>query len=126
MSINKVMLIGNVGQDPEIRTLNSGDSVVNLSVATSEKYNNKSTGEVTKKTEWHRCVLFGQNAKFAGQYIVKGAKIYIDGKLQYRKWTDKTGIEKYVTEILVDRLELLSKQLANQDDDAIEDDNIPF
>ena len=103
-SVNKVILIGNLGKDPEVRRLNSGEPVVNLSVATSETWKDKSSGERKEKTEWHRVVIFNENlAKVAEQYLKKGAKVYLEGALQTRKWTDKDGAEKYSTEIVLNR-----------------------
>jgi single-strand DNA-binding protein len=103
-SLNKVILIGNLGRDPEVRRLTSGDPVVNLSIATSESWRDKASGERKEKTEWHRVVIFNENlAKVAEQYLRKGAKVYIEGQLQTRKYTDKDGTEKYSTEIVLQR-----------------------
>ena len=103
-SLNKVQLIGNLGKDPEVRRLTSGDPVVNLSVATSESWRDKATGERKEKTEWHRVVIFNENiAKVAEQYLRKGSKVYVEGQLQTRKYTDKDGAEKYTTEIVLQR-----------------------
>ena len=103
-SVNKVILIGNLGKDPEVRRLNSGDPVVNLSVATSESWRDKQSGERKEKTEWHRVVIFNENlAKVAEQYLKKGAKVYIEGQLQTRKWTDQAGVEKYSTEVVLQK-----------------------
>ena len=104
-SVNKVILIGNLGRDPEIRTLNSGDRVANLRIATSEQWRDKATGERKEKTEWHRVVIFNEGlCKIAEQYLKKGAKVYLEGALQTRKWTDKDGVEKYSTEIVVGKI----------------------
>ena len=101
-SVNKVILVGNLGRDPEVRRLNSGKPVVNLSVATSENWRDKATGERKEKTEWHRVVIFSEGlAKIAEQYLKKGAKVYIEGQLQTRKYTDKDGNEKYSTEVVL-------------------------
>ena len=101
-SVNKVILVGNLGADPEIRRLNSGDPVVNIRVATSESWRDKNSGERKEKTEWHNVVIFNdQLAKVAEQYLKKGSKIYVEGSLQTRKWTDKDGIEKYSTEVVL-------------------------
>ena len=101
-SVNKVILIGNLGKDPEIRRLGSGEPVVNLSLATSESWKDKSTGERKEKTEWHRVVIFNENiARVAEQYLKKGSKVYIEGALQTRKWTDQSGVEKYSTEVVL-------------------------
>src|ERR1700741_1993794 len=103
-SVNKVILIGNLGRDPEVRRLTSGDPVVNLSIATSESWRDKQTGERKEKTEWHRVVIFNENiAKVAEQYLKKGAKVYIEGQLQTRKYTDNSGAEKYTTEVVLQR-----------------------
>ncbi|MBS0472772.1 MAG: single-stranded DNA-binding protein [Proteobacteria bacterium] len=101
-SVNKVILVGNLGKDPEVRRMTSGEPVVNLSVATSESWRDKSSGERKEKTEWHRVVIFNKNlAEVAEKYLHKGSKVYIEGSLQTRKWTDKDGQEKYSTEIVL-------------------------
>lgn len=103
-SVNKVILIGNLGKDPEVRSLNSGDKVVNLSIATSETWRDKATGERKEKTEWHRVVIFNEQlAKVAEQYLKKGSTVYVEGQLQTRKWTDNAGVEKYSTEIVLQK-----------------------
>jgi single-strand DNA-binding protein len=103
-SVNKVILVGNLGKDPEIRKMGSGEPVVNLSLATTESWRDKATGEKKEKTEWHRVVIFNENiAKTAEQYLRKGAKVYVEGQLQTRKWTDQAGVEKYSTEIVLQR-----------------------
>ena len=103
-SVNKVILIGNLGKDPESRRVTSGDLVVNLSVATSETWRDKASGERKEKTEWHRVVIWNENlAKVAEQYLRKGSKVYLEGALQTRKWTDKDGVEKYSTEVVLQR-----------------------
>ncbi|WP_092025566.1 single-stranded DNA-binding protein [Marinobacter zhejiangensis] len=100
--VNKVILIGNLGQDPETRYTPSGNAVVNLTLATDESYKDRQTGQMVPKTEWHRVVMFGKIAEVAGQYLRKGSKIYIEGKLQTRKWQDQGGQDRYTTEIVVD------------------------
>src|SRR5271154_6256644 len=101
-SVNKVILVGNLGKDPEVRRMQSGDAVVNLSLATSETWRDKSSGERKEKTEWHRVVVFNKNlAEVAEKYLRKGSKVYIEGSLQTRKWTDKDGAEKYSTEVVL-------------------------
>ncbi|HEX4303120.1 MAG TPA: single-stranded DNA-binding protein [Rhizomicrobium sp.] len=101
-SVNKVTLIGNLGKDPEVRRMQSGDPVVNLSIATSDTWRDKSSGERKEKTEWHRVVIFSKGlADVAEKYLRKGSKVYIEGSLQTRKWTDKDGAEKYSTEIVL-------------------------
>ena len=103
-SVNKVILVGNLGADPEIRSLNSGDRVANLRIATSETWRDKSSGERKEKTEWHRVVIFNDNlVKVAEQYLKKGSKVYIEGSIQTRKWSDQSGQEKYSTEIVLQK-----------------------
>lgn len=103
-SVNKVILIGNLGKDPEVRRLNSGEPVVNLRIATSETWRDKMSGERKEKTEWHSVVIFNENlAKVAEQYLKKGSTVYIEGQLQTRKWTDQQGNEKYTTEIVLQK-----------------------
>jgi single-strand DNA-binding protein len=103
-SVNKVMLIGNLGRDPEIRRLNNGDTVVNLNVATSESWRDKASGERKERTEWHRVVVFNEHAaKFAEQYLKKGSTVYVEGQIQTRKYTDKDGAERYTTEVVLQR-----------------------
>ncbi|MDE5284795.1 MAG: single-stranded DNA-binding protein, partial [Candidatus Blochmannia sp. A2] len=99
--INKVILIGHLGQDPEVRYMPNGNAVVNMTLATSENWKDKNTGENKEKTEWHRIVLFGKLAEIAGEYLRKGSQVYIEGSLQTRKWQDQNGLERYTTEILV-------------------------
>ncbi len=102
--VNKVILVGNLGADPEVRQLPSGDPVVNLRVATSESWRDKSTGERKDKTEWHRVVIFNENlAKVAEKYLHKGSKVYLEGQLQTRKWTNKDGQDQYSTEVVLQR-----------------------
>ncbi len=105
-SVNKVILLGNLGRDPETRYTTGGDAVTNLSIATSEQWKDKS-GEKQERTEWHRVVLFGRQAEIAGEYLKKGRSVYIEGRLQTRKYTDKDGDEKYSTEIVGDRMQLI-------------------
>jgi len=103
-SINKVILVGNLGADPEIRSLNSGDKVCNLSLATSESWKDKQSGERREKTEWHRIVIFNDNlVRVCENYLKKGSKVYIEGQLQTRKWTDRDGNDKYTTEVVLQR-----------------------
>jgi single-strand DNA-binding protein len=105
-SVNKVILLGNLGRDPETRYTTGGDAVTNLSIATSEQWKDKS-GEKQERTEWHRVVLFGRQAEIAAEYLKKGRSVYIEGRLQTRKYTDKDGVEKYSTEIVGDRMQLI-------------------
>jgi single-strand DNA-binding protein len=103
-SVNKVILVGNLGADPEIRRLNSGDPVVNIRVATSETWRDKNSGDRKEKTEWHNVVIFNDNlAKVAEQYLKKGMKVYVEGQLQTRKWTDQQGQDRYTTEIVLQK-----------------------
>lgn len=103
-SVNKVILVGNLGKDPDVRRTNAGDPIVNLSVATSETWRDKTTGERKERTEWHRVVIFNENlGKVAEQYLRKGAKVYLEGQLQTRKYTDKDNIERYSTEVVLSR-----------------------
>jgi len=101
-SVNKVILVGNLGKDPETNVMPSGDTVVNLSVATSESWKDKTTGEKKERTEWHRVVIFNQHiAKVVVNYLKQGSKVYIEGQLETRKWTDQSGVEKYSTEVVL-------------------------
>ena len=99
--INKVILVGNIGAKPEVKYSSNGSAIANLSVATSETWNDKNSGEKQEKTEWHRVSLYGKLAEIAGQYLDRGSKVYVEGKLQTRKWQDKDGQDRYTTEIVV-------------------------
>jgi len=122
-SVNKVILIGNLGRDPEVRYMPSGDAVANISIATTETWKDKN-GEKQEKTEWHRVAMFGKTAEIAGEYLKKGSQVYIEGRLETRKWTDKEGQERYTTEIRADRMQMLgsrsggSERMAPPEDDA--------
>lgn len=105
--VNKVILIGNLGADPETRAMPSGSSVANLRIATSESWRDKQTGEQQERTEWHRVALFGRLAEIAAEYLKKGSQVYIEGSLRTRKWQDKQGQERYSTEIIGDELQML-------------------
>jgi single-strand DNA-binding protein len=121
-SVNKVILIGNLGKDPEIRTLNSGDRVANLRIATSESWRDKSSGERKEKTEWHQVVIFNENiVRVAEQYLKKGSTVYIEGALQTRKWTDQQGVEKYSTEIVLQKFRGELTMLGGRDRGGDED-----
>ncbi|WP_426417909.1 single-stranded DNA-binding protein [Aestuariirhabdus sp. LZHN29] len=100
--VNKVIIVGNLGADPEVRYMPNGNAVANLSVATSEQWKDKTTGQPQEKTEWHRVVMFGKLAEISGQYLKKGSKVYLEGKLQTRKWQDQQGQDRYTTEVVVD------------------------
>ena len=103
-SVNKIILVGNLGRDPEVRTMHDGSLVVNLSIATSESWKDRASGERKERTEWHRVVIFNDSlAKVAQNYLKKGSKVYLEGALQTRKWTDQSGIEKYSTEIVLQK-----------------------
>lgn len=99
--VNKVILVGNLGNDPEVKYLPSGSAIANITLATSEEWRDKATGEKKESVEWHRVVLFGKLAEVAGEYLRKGSQVYIDGQLRTRKWTDNAGVEKYTTEVVV-------------------------
>ncbi|HXV07891.1 MAG TPA: single-stranded DNA-binding protein [Burkholderiales bacterium] len=105
-SVNKVILIGNLGRDPEVRYLPSGDAVANFSIATTEKWKDKN-GDMQEQTEWHRIAFFGRQAEICGEYLRKGSSVYVEGRLQTRKWTDKDGNERTTTEIRGDRMQML-------------------
>jgi single-strand DNA-binding protein len=105
-SVNKVILLGNLGRDPETRYTTGGDAVTNLRIATTEQWKDKS-GDKQERTEWHTVVLFGRQAEIAGEYLKKGRSVYIEGRLQTRKWTDKDGNERYSTEVVADRMQLI-------------------
>ena len=108
--INKVILIGNLGQDPEVRYMPNGNAVANVTVATSETWKDKSSGENQERTEWHRVVFFRRLAEIAGEYLKKGSKVYIEGKLQTRKWQDQNGNDRYTTEIVANEMQMLDSR----------------
>lgn len=108
--INKVILIGNLGSDPEIRHTQGGNAVANLSLATSESWRDKATGETRENTEWHRVVVFGRLGEVAGEYLKKGSKVYIEGRLQTRKWQDRDGNDRYTTEIVGNEMQMLDSR----------------
>ncbi len=116
-SVNKVILLGNLGRDPDIRATQDGNKIVNLSIATSERWKDRNSGEQREKTEWHRVVIFNENlARIAEQYLRKGSNVYIEGQLQTRKWTDQQGIEKYTTEVVLSRFKGELTLLGNRGD----------
>ena len=139
--VNKVIILGNLGADPDAKSMPSGNMVANFSVATSESWNDKDTGERQEKTEWHRVVFFGRLAEIADQYLKKGSQVYVEGKLQTRKWEDREGNERWTTEIVGSQLEMLGDRMSsgsnqsnnmnqstsksNFSDDEFDDD-IPF
>ena len=108
--INKVILIGNLGQDPEVRYTQGGSAVANVSIATSESWKDKQTGEQQERTEWHRVVFFDRRAEVAGEYLKKGSKIYVEGRLQTRKWQDKDGHDRYSTEVVANDMQMLDSR----------------
>ena len=110
--INKVIVVGNLGADPDSRTMPSGNAVTNISVATSESWNDKETGEKQEKTEWHRVVFFGRLAEIASDYLKKGSQVYVEGKLQTRKWEDKEGNECWTTEIVANQMQMLGERMS--------------
>jgi single-strand DNA-binding protein len=105
--VNKVILVGNVGQDPEVRYTAGGSAIANLSIATSEAWRDKKSGQMQERTEWHRVVFWARLAEIVGEYVKKGGKIYVEGRLQTRKWSDPQGVERYTTEIVASELQLL-------------------
>ena len=140
--INKVIIVGNLGADPDSRAMPSGNAVTNISVATSESWNDRETGEKQEKTEWHRVVFFNRLAEIAAQYLKKGSQVYVEGKLQTRKWEDKEGNERWTTEVVANQMQMLGDRMSNDmsNDNALSsqstsdndfstdefDDDIPF
>lgn len=138
-SINKVIIVGNLGKDPEVRYTTDNSAIANVSIATTDRYKDKTTGEQKEITEWHRVVFFNRLGEIAAEYLKKGSQVYIEGKLRTRKWTDKDGAEKYTTEIIADQLQMLGGRTseatnappapkAKLADDLADDldDDIPF
>ena len=135
--VNKAIIVGNVGSDPDIRTMPNGNQVVNLSIATSDEWKDKNTGDKKEKTEWHRCVFFNKIADIAAQYVNKGSKLYIEGRLQTRSY-EQDGVKKYSTEIVVNDMQMLDSKNTNSNNEVKEasnndiakfdsfDDDIPF
>ncbi len=109
-SINKVILIGNLGRDPEVRYSPNGSAICNVTIATSRNWKDKNSGEKMEETEWHRVVFFDRLAEIAGEYLKKGRSVYVEGRLKTRKWTDKDGVEKYTTEVMADNMQLLGSR----------------
>jgi single-strand DNA-binding protein len=109
-SVNKVILIGNLGKDPEVRYAPSGSAICNVTLATSRQWKDKTSGEKQEETEWHRVVFYDRLAEIAGEYLKKGRPVYVEGRLKTRKWTDKEGVEKYTTEIVADQMQLLGSR----------------
>lgn len=120
-ALNKVLLIGNLGRDPETRYMPDGGAITNVSIATTERWKDKD-GNKQEKTEWHRVAFFGKLAEIAGEYLKKGAPIYVEGKLQTRKWQDKDGQDRYITEIVANNLQMLGRREENQDAEPVKQD----
>ena len=123
-SVNKVILVGNLGADPETRYLPSGDAVTNIRLATTDRYKDKQSGDFKEATEWHRIAFFGKLAEIAGQYLKKGSSVYIEGRIRTRKWTDQAGQDKYSTEIVADQMQMLGGRQGGQsggDDNGLDE-----
>lgn len=116
--VNKVIIVGTLGNDPEVKYSASGSAIANLSVATSEQWKDKQTGEKKEQTEWHRVVIFGKLAEVAGEYLRKGSQVYIEGQLRTRKWTDSNGVDKYTTEIVIPQMRGVMQMLGGKRDDS--------
>ena len=115
-SVNKVILVGNLGADPETRYLPSGDAVANIRLATTDRYKDKSSGEMKELTEWHRVSFFGRLAEIVNEYLKKGSSVYIEGRIRTRKWTDQSGQERYSTEIVADQMQMLGGRATGRGD----------
>jgi len=120
-SVNKVIIVGNLGRDPEIRYMPSGEAIANIAVATSFKSKDRNTGEQKEQTEWHRISFFGRLAEIVGQYLKKGSSVYVEGRLQTRKYTDKDGVEKYATDIIAQEMQMLGSRQGGGHDDVGDD-----
>lgn len=116
--VNKVIIVGTLGNDPEVKYSASGSAIANLSVATSEQWKDKQTGEKKEQTEWHRVVIFGKLAEVAGEYLRKGSQVYIEGQLRTRKWTDSNGVDRYTTEIVIPQMGGVMQMLGGRRDDS--------
>lgn len=116
--VNKVIIVGTLGNDPEVKYAASGSAIANLSVATSEQWKDKQTGEKKEQTEWHRVVIFGKLAEVAGEYLRKGSQVYIEGQLRTRKWTDSNGVERYTTEIVIPQMGGVMQMLGGKREDS--------
>ena len=135
--INKVIIVGNLGADPDVKYTASGSAIANISVATTESWKDKQSGEKQEKTEWHRVVFFNRLAEIVGEYLAKGSQVYVEGKLQTRKWTDKDGVDRYTTEVVAQEMQMLgggnrdnakpaAKPVVQPATPEFEDDDIPF
>lgn len=124
-SLNKVMLIGNLGADPEMRYLPSGDAVANIRIATTESWKDKASGEKKEETEWHRVSFFGKLAEIVGEYLKKGSPVYVEGRIKTRKWQDKDGQDRYSTEVVADRMQMLGSRGGMGAPSGSDDDSAP-
>jgi single-strand DNA-binding protein len=124
--VNKVIIVGNLGNDPESKQMPSGGSVTNVSVATSESWKDKKSGDMQERTEWHRIVFFGKLADIASEYLKKGSKVYCEGSLRTRKWQDKSGQDRYTTEIIASEMQMLDSKNGNGGNNGFREDDIPF
>jgi len=128
--INKAIIVGNLGDDPKTSVLPQGGAVTNFSVATSESWKDKNTGQMQERTEWHRVVMFNRLAEVAGEYLSKGSKVYVEGKIQTRKWKDQSGQDRYTTEIVGNQMQMLDSKEAKpqpqQDKGGFDDEDLPF
>tara|TARA_B110000037_G_C16866879_1_gene402414 strand:- start:6 stop:476 length:471 start_codon:yes stop_codon:yes gene_type:complete len=122
-SVNKVMLLGNLGRDPEVRTFPNGDSVCNFSIATSTSWKDKASGEKKEKTEWHNIVMYRKLAEIAGEYLKKGSSVFVEGSLQTRKWQTKEGQDRYTTEVVADTMQMLGGKDSRTSETSNSDDN---
>ncbi|HYD80369.1 MAG TPA: single-stranded DNA-binding protein [Paucimonas sp.] len=121
-SVNKVIIVGNLGRDPETRYMPNGEAVTNIAVATTEKWTDKASGDKKELTEWHRITFYRKLAEIAGQYLRKGSQVYVEGRLQTRKWTDKEGVERYTTEIIADTMQMLGSRQGAASSAPMDDD----
>jgi len=126
--VNKTIILGHLGQDPDVKYTTSGSAVANLSIATTESWKDKTTGQKQERTEWHRVVFFGKLGEICGQYLKKGSQIYVEGRLQTRKWQDKNGQDRYTTEIIGNEMQMIGKKPEGNsapEDTGFKDDDIP-
>jgi single-strand DNA-binding protein len=124
-SVNKVILVGNLGRDPETRFMPSGDAITNIRIATSDRWKDKQSGEMKEATEWHSVAFFGKLAEIAGQYLKKGSPVYVEGRLRTRKWQDKEGHDRYTTEIIADQMQMLGSRQGAGDPDTRDTESRP-
>lgn len=124
--VNKVIVVGNLGNDPESKQMSSGGAVTNISVATSESWKDKKSGDMQERTEWHRIVFFGKLADIASEYLKKGSKVYCEGSLRTRKWQDKSGQDRYTTEIIASEMQMLDSKNSSGGNNGFPEEDIPF